>query len=605
MDRFTVRPRALPAVLRWRLRRFKAFLSVGSVAACSGGQLESFMSELQVTPLHSELRRPCSRGRRLPARLLLGAVAIAACHDIGLTTPDITCESAEDCREPYVCQEGRCREPCLSPTACDGGVGGLGATAGASVLPVSGGSGSNAGDRAGMGGALSARAGAGGSGVSAAAGTGTGGSLEYGGTGGFLARGGDTGTSGSSSAEGGAAGTSGGSSAEGGASGEQAGGQSSGGGGRAPGNSGTGGNAGVAGDGEVGEPEVVPCEGTLAYEELPLITVPRFPGSMVVTDVDGDNREDIVVASTEPRVISVLPGLGGGYFGSGTPYSASAGIRTVSVGDVNGDRAPDLVFATEVANIGVQLNEGDGTFARAIYYPVGTSTAHVGLADLDRDDDVDLIVGNWSSPELFVLLNEGEGTFAEGIGYNVGTGVGYRVLVGNLNADEYPDFILFGGGQINVTINSGTGNYAPTGATSALGVVNDGALADFDEDGHLDLATSPRDGQLTIFSGDGAGTFTYETDYAWATYDDVATADFDGDGNIDLVATTPYYADAQIMLNRFPDRKFSDFITIPGQHSPIAVQVSDLDRNGLPDLVMSYPNHDAIGVRLAHCNLED
>ena len=65
----------------------------------------------------------------------------------------------------------------------------------------------------------------------------------------------------------------------------------------------------------------------------------------------------------------MLLGNGDGTFQSRVTYSAPL-VGGVAVGDVTGDRVPDLVAANGDA-VSVLANRGDGTLAAAVDYPTG------------------------------------------------------------------------------------------------------------------------------------------------------------------------------------------------------------------------------------------
>src|SRR6267378_2063932 len=64
----------------------------------------------------------------------------------------------------------------------------------------------------------------------------------------------------------------------------------------------------------------------------------------------------------------------------------------VAVGDLNGDRTPDLVVANSFAAVSVLLGNGDGTFGAKTDFATGPGPASVAIADLNADDKPDLAV---------------------------------------------------------------------------------------------------------------------------------------------------------------------------------------------------------------------
>jgi hypothetical protein len=76
----------------------------------------------------------------------------------------------------------------------------------------------------------------------------------------------------------------------------------------------------------------------------------------------------------------------------------------VAIGDLNGDRVPDLVSAVGSNQVAVLTGNGDGSFAQGGFYGVGRYPAAVAIADLNGDGTPDLAVANRVSNDVAVLL---------------------------------------------------------------------------------------------------------------------------------------------------------------------------------------------------------
>jgi VCBS repeat protein len=126
--------------------------------------------------------------------------------------------------------------------------------------------------------------------------------------------------------------------------------------------------------------------------------------SVVVADVNGDGRADLLVSNNASSNIGVLLGSGDGTFQAVTTYCsggyfAAAGTGGgLAVADVNGDGKPDLLMASCAANgidgvVGVLLGNGDGTFQSAVTYGSGGSyPVSIAVADVNGDGKPDLAV---------------------------------------------------------------------------------------------------------------------------------------------------------------------------------------------------------------------
>ena len=72
-----------------------------------------------------------------------------------------------------------------------------------------------------------------------------------------------------------------------------------------------------------------------------------------------------MTANIKAGTVSVLLNEGAGTFQAKVDYATGAGPRSVAIGDLNGDRKPDLAVASVGTNrVSVLLNSGGGRFQR-------------------------------------------------------------------------------------------------------------------------------------------------------------------------------------------------------------------------------------------------
>ena len=168
------------------------------------------------------------------------------------------------------------------------------------------------------------------------------------------------------------------------------------------------------------------------------------PYPLALGDVNSDRNVDMVVSSTgqgssgtPSHGLTALFGDGrGGFTGSEIP-SRTKRTWFVDIGDLNGDRRPDVI-ATHAENrlLTVLLGDGRGTFTEVPQSPfdLGSNAWAVRLADLNRDGKADAVAA--AATGVSVLLGDGRGAFVRVPGSPFATGKGtWKLAVADVNSD--------------------------------------------------------------------------------------------------------------------------------------------------------------------------
>ncbi|HSB39231.1 MAG TPA: FG-GAP-like repeat-containing protein [Gaiellaceae bacterium] len=138
------------------------------------------------------------------------------------------------------------------------------------------------------------------------------------------------------------------------------------------------------------------------------------PVSVAIGDLNGDGTPDLAISHFgsvfRSNTVSALVNDGHARFGSKRDYPVAEGQGPVVIGDVSGDGKPDVVTANDDSNrLSLLVNAGGGHLLPALAYPTGELPQGVALGDLNGDGRLDLVSADSFedvSNDLTVILSK-------------------------------------------------------------------------------------------------------------------------------------------------------------------------------------------------------
>ena len=324
--------------------------------------------------------------------------------------------------------------------------------------------------------------------------------------------------------------------------------------------------------------------------------------SVAVGDFNKDGKPDVaVVVGSTTNTVQIFLGNGDGTLQPPINYTPTTFPQSIVAIDVNRDGNLDLVIGVGT-QMWVLLGNGNGTFKPAI--PV-TSAGSVSFALGYFDSDANPDLASYGSISVRVQKGVGDGTFLPGTDYPISFPVQESmasIAVGDFNGDGKSDIVVGTMGQTNghLAVLFGNGDGTFSGPKTNLTALTPSTLAvgDFNSDGKRDVAAGDYDtGTVTIFLGNGDGTFVSGAVYFVGTnLTSITVADFNSDGTNDLVVTT--LSRVTILLG-VGNGTFRQTATFGGLWE--AAAVGDFNGDGKLDLVSDVQAASAkIGITLGN-----
>ncbi len=215
----------------------------------------------------------------------------------------------------------------------------------------------------------------------------------------------------------------------------------------------------------------------------------------------------------------------------------TSAASSIYLADIDGDEDMDIVAAQELEQkIVWYANDGNGLFDPRIVTESVDGAQAVYCVDIDKDGDMDVLSASKYDDKIAWHKNDGSGSFAS---HPVDTACDGASAVHAADIDGDGDVDIFGASTADSTLilykNNGTQQFSSTVIKTGAISVKDLFSAELDGNGGLDILVAyEKGGRIDWLRNDGKGNFdahtiTEEIEEPWAVY----ATDIDGDGDID------------------------------------------------------------------------
>jgi len=325
-------------------------------------------------------------------------------------------------------------------------------------------------------------------------------------------------------------------------------------------------------------------------------------------DLDGDNNTDLVWTNGFENKWSIAYNDGRANFETPVVYSGAGSSGAIALGFINSDGLLDIIVR-DYTSLKVYINNGARSFSPASNRALSCSEVPAVVCGFFNDDAfLDVLTDNGS------FVGDGTGNLTPGLFAPVFAGAD----VGDFNNDGVDDLVTVNNNLLTIYVNSYYQGFYQTASVPLIAeswtVSSGGGLADFNHDGHLDVAAAIYRGgssaysDITVVYTDGLGGLAGPplTIPVSGISHNLVVTDVNRDHELDLVISNTVNKRLEI-YNGKGDGTFYTPIYVPWGVSYIVfpLETGDFDRDGNPDFATGPFGSYSGAIRLALSNLPD
>lgn len=318
-----------------------------------------------------------------------------------------------------------------------------------------------------------------------------------------------------------------------------------------------------------------------------------------IADMDGDGMPDVVLWGNYRAKVGWCRNWGAHGYSRTIPLDNTPAyfVEDLELGDLDGDLDIDLVYMTDSGHVLWAANSGSGAMGivTLVVSVDGdpSNLTDVDLADMDGDQDLDIVFTEGENEISGWCANDGAGNFGQASLYAWDP---IKLVPVDMDQDGDTDVAFSVGGSIVWQENNGSGLMGASHSVYSGGSFHLWITAgDMDGDQDMDLVAStnadgPDPYEMHLFTSSANGqSWTMSNISSFYTQSgDAELADMDGDGDPDVIGSSYFYNGTNKKVRIYPNNGNGTFGTATqlSAYWPGNLMPADLDLDGDMDLVL-------------------
>ncbi|MDF2451668.1 MAG: hypothetical protein K0S26_1172 [Bacteroidota bacterium] len=315
----------------------------------------------------------------------------------------------------------------------------------------------------------------------------------------------------------------------------------------------------------------------------------NHPVALEIFDYNNDSKQDLAIAyGSNNDSLGIYTGDGTGQFtllnaikipDVTNEYPYTTGVSVLLSSDINGDSYQDILVHTQGSFFLVLLNDGAGNFTPGAKFSIGIALYDVLLKDINNDGNKDLLqLYSNTSGKFVVNLNTPSSARFEKSRHILVSGSPFEISTADFDHDGHNDIATAADGQITVLYGAGNGetDQIKGHGTASTNWAMD--VADFNNDGWMDMFSASK-----VYINTGSRTFSLALNGLNASAYEVDKGDFNNDGNVDILIPNDMFNNIIVKFGNGAGAFPTSTSAVVGS-APLSTTVADFNNDNFDDV---------------------